>query len=561
MKRLFLFLFVSLIGLAPAFSQFEVDKLNATLGDEINVTKGKIVTIVGETNGKIYALANKKDKYFLNVFGSSKMNLISMKEIKMPSTAKKELNFERVELLDDKIYLIGSRYIKSKKTYVLNAFSISENGQVKQGAKRLFSVKTEKHSEKGQFFFKLSPDKKQIVVMHATIHSKKNQAHYQVRLFDKNLVRIASKNERVNFADRKNAELNIADFDVNIHGDLFVAVSESYYDKKKKKNFDNFVVFAYKKAKEYQKEIIKVDLSDNKVLNSSIMANSDNTLNLFGYYAPSKNNGKAKVGLKGVYAASIDLKDNKVININFNDFDYATKEQIIGKRKAAKDKALKPFYSIRNIIEKEDGGLLLLSESGMTIYGKTQNALVVAVTPVTYIRNEVIVTSLDRSGKTEWTRVIPKKQKASSQTLSVGLAMGAGASNGGVAMTVGASITIPLAQMGKGPEYLSFIPFYHNGELLVLFNDNAKNSGVTKVDDAKFMTRFNNSVPTVFKFDKAGNVKRIDTNGVDKNRLVVRPGVYHRKNPGHYIIYASRKSQNKLGRIILKGSQKGNATL
>ena len=58
-------------------------------------------------------------------------------------------------------------------------------------------------------------------------------------------------------------------------------------------------------------------------------------------------------------------------------------------------------------------------------------------------------------------------------------------------------------------------------------------------------------MPTLFQFDNQGKITRKDPEEVIKNELVIRPGVYYRKSNKEFIIYASRKSQDKLGRMTL----------
>ena len=55
-----------------------------------------------------------------------------------------------------------------------------------------------------------------------------------------------------------------------------------------------------------------------------------------------------------------------------------------------------------------------------------------------------------------------------------------------------------------------------------------------------------------FVFDDKGNITRKDPEEVIKNELVLRPAVFYRKTQDEYIIYSSRKKQDKLGRMILE---------
>jgi hypothetical protein len=59
-------------------------------------------------------------------------------------------------------------------------------------------------------------------------------------------------------------------------------------------------------------------------------------------------------------------------------------------------------------------------------------------------------------------------------------------------------------------------------------------------------------LPTLFVYDEKGNATRKDPSEAKDNELVIRPGVYYRKSDNEIIIYASRKKQNKLGRLFIK---------
>ncbi|MBP8157993.1 MAG: hypothetical protein KAX93_06420, partial [Flavobacterium sp.] len=127
-----------------------------------------------------------------------------------------------------------------------------------------------------------------------------------------------------------------------------------------------------------------------------------------------------------------------------------------------------------------------------------------------------------------------------------------GAIGGGGNFSVGVAMSIPLAQMGKGPEYLGAIPIYKDGVLNIIFNDNVKNKGITDIEEIKSLGNYNNAVPTLFVFDSKGQITRKDPEDVVKNELVLRPGVYYRKNQSELIIYSSRRKQDKLGRLFME---------
>ena len=78
-----------------------------TYGEELPEDKQKIVKIIGESDNKIYAIGLKdKEDYFLKIFDSKSMKLISSNQIVIPQISDREIDFEDVFLL------IGNTTIK-----------------------------------------------------------------------------------------------------------------------------------------------------------------------------------------------------------------------------------------------------------------------------------------------------------------------------------------------------------------------------------------------------------------------------------------------------------------
>ena len=540
---LMLFLCVSFMN-----AQDQIGNIFIDYGDEITEEKGKIVYIIGEANNKIYALGLKgKKNYFLKVFGADKMNMLSNNPIILPKVKNKKLTFEDVILLDDKLYILGSVFDRKNKQFNLEAIPVSETGKLGSNIVNLFRSSVAKGSARGSFYFKSSPDRKKLLVMHAGLYKKEDAIKYNLKLIDADLNIIAKHSEKVNFVDKNRYEFDISDFSVNNNDDIFLVTNESYFNRKEKTTFENIEVHIFKKSNGYIKEEISVDMSGNEIINCKMMATSNNKLQLVGFYSKLRKSGKSKRKLEGVYNGTIDLTSNKALPFKFNKFDYETKVQLIGERRAAKDKDVKPLYRIHTLIEKEDGGIIMLSEYSLVIVGKSSGFGPISVTPVTYVKNEIIITSLANDGTIEWTNVVAKEQKATA--INVGLAIVA--SSGNASFTVSAGISIPLFALGKGPEYLSAIPIYKEGKLTILFNDNIKNKGVTSMDKIKSLGNYNKSVITAFEFDSKGELTRIDKESAVKDRLIIRPQIYFDLFDDEYIIYSSKKSVDKLGRLFV----------
>ena len=546
MKKYYI-LFITILCFSALNAQTKFGPINLEYGKEIVENKEKIVRIAGETGEKIYTLATKGKKHFIKVFNSKEMELLATNEIVFPELNDKELNFEEFMLIGSKIYAFGSLYNRKSKEFNLIAVQISEDGIATDISKKIFDTKVTKKSERGAFYFRKSPNNNKLMIMHASLFDKEEVIQYEVKLIDADLNIITSHLEKVPFEDRKDLEFSISDFDVSLDEDLFLVINESYRDKKQKKNIEKFEVHAFKKNNGYKKEIITVNFDGKEVINCEMLATSAGLLQLVGFYSSVNKRGKANWKLKGIYACTIDINNNEISNLKFNEFDLDTKTKLLGERRAKKGKDVKPYYSTHSLIEKKDGGLILLSEYKLVIIGRTQGFGPLGVTPIQYITNEIIVTSLNPDGTVKWSNVIAKKQKAAFSALSIGIFGFAGNSN----FSVGVGISIPIAVLGKGPEYLSAIPVYENDHLTVVFNDNVKNIGVTDIEEIRSLGNYNKAIPTAFIFDENGTITRKDPEELQKDRLILRPGVYHRKNSKEYIIYASKKSKDKLGKMII----------
>ena len=151
-------------------AQNKIDKIDITYGEEIADDKGKIVKIIGEANNKIYTLILKgKEDYFLKIFDSKAMKQISFNQLVFPSVNDKELDFEEIVLLNDKIYAIGSVFHRKEKKFTLVGIEISEKGTLSNNMTTLFESTVANKSDRGGFYFKSSPDNKMLLVMHTAL--------------------------------------------------------------------------------------------------------------------------------------------------------------------------------------------------------------------------------------------------------------------------------------------------------------------------------------------------------------------------------------------------------
>lgn len=542
----FIFFVCSCISLN---AQNKIEKISMTYGEEITDDYGKIVKLIGESNNKIYSLVLKKTNYFLKIFDSKAMKQISLNPIVLPELNDKDLEFEEMVLMNGKLYVVGSVFHRKDKKFTLVAIPVSENGVLSTNMITMFESIVARSSDRGSFYFRKSPDDQMLLVMHTALFEKEDAMKYEIRLFDENMKTAFDTEDKVSYDDnKKDYQFSISDFDLNNKDDVFLVVNEGYRDKKLKEKKEKVELHIFKKGNDYKKEVVKIDIVDKEIINCRMLATSKNDIKLTGFFSSVRDNGKANKELKGVYNITVNLNNNTTENVKFNEFDMPTKVKLLGQRRANKGKDVKPLYTIHTVIEKNDGGLIVISEYQMIYVGQKSGIGPLGLQPITFTKNEMIVNSLKPDGSLEWSNVVAKEQSASVTVASFNLF--GGGSNG--TFSVGVAMGIPLAMMGRGPEYLSAIPIYRNGQLNILFNDNVKNKGITDIEEIRSLGNYNNAVPTLFIFDANGNITRKDPEEVIKNELVIRPGIFFRKSDNEYLIYASRKSKDKIGRMILE---------
>lgn len=187
MKRLLLIATFLLLGTSGFYAQNKLDKINLTYGEELADDGQKIVKIVGESDSKIYALAVKKDDFFIKIFESASMKMISSNEIVIPKVNGKEVDFEEIFLLKDKLYVIGSVYNKKEKIFTLVGTEVSDKGVLNKNGTTLFTAEVEKKSLRGNFYMRLANDENSLLIMHTSAFKKEDAVKYEIKLFDDKL--------------------------------------------------------------------------------------------------------------------------------------------------------------------------------------------------------------------------------------------------------------------------------------------------------------------------------------------------------------------------------------
>lgn len=546
MKKLILLVLIVCTNLPSAFAQSNENfgNIKVEFGELTNKYSGDLIKIIGETETNIYGLSLKgKNNYYLLTYDPKSMQITNETEIDLPKVEGKKVELDDLVLVGDNVYVIGSFYkAKTKESYLV-AFRFKNNLTLDKNEIVLFASEAEKHSEKGSFAFKTYKRNKKLLAVYGAVSRKSETLNVEIALFDEALTEVTRHSEAIEF-DKKSRELelDIHDFILTKNEDILLSINQGYRDPKEKIRVENFEIVSYKKEKDYLKESIKVPLPDKYILTSSLIQPENNLLQIVGYYGITSSRGRQNLKyLGGIFDVVVNLDTKQIENEVFNYFDDQTRIDILGERKARRGKEIINNYSILNTLKLSDESTIIVSEYRTFELTGTTGIGPLMMNNFQANYNEIIVTKLDKNGNAVWNKVIPKEQKAKYSTLHVLAAA--------VSFNIAIGAQIPITAMGKGPEFIGFIPLAFNDDLYFLFSDNPKNEGIINVDEAKPMTNLNKSVPTVFKITKDGELTRYDPEEAKKQDVLIMPGIFGRNAADDVIIYASKKSKECLGRL------------
>lgn len=526
-------------------AQHKVGNVNLDFGETIKNTDGSLIYIAGVVDNTIYGLANTKKKYFLQSFDNSTKAFKKSVLLKLDKINGNKVFIEDVAVIEDKAYVMASYYDKKSKQNKFIAKEILKDLKLGK-TKTLLTVDVKNKKKKGVFVFDRSYDDVNYFVSHIGIIEKEEKLTYKFSLVDKGLNEVLTDDYSTSFEDRKDLVFDYSSFAVNEYGDVFITTTETYRDKKAKTTVNNITLHSYLANNGYKKDELKINLSGKKALNCNLIETKDNVVHLVGFYSDLKSSGKAESGLAGIFDITADYKNQSITKKTFNTFTFDVKKKLIGERRAKKGKDLKPFYRNTHLIEKENGGIIVLSEYYLRVIGRSSGIGPLSFTPITYIANEIIVTSLNQDGTLQWSNVVPKEQQVTVQEMSIGLSGFASSGN----VTVSASIMFPLTVLGRGPEYLSSLPLYHNGKLTLIVNDDPKNIGIIDMDDVKKVRNVNKMIPVAFIFDEhTGELERIDPKDFEKRQIVIQPLTNYGVSNKEVIIYGSNNKGSRLGTL------------
>lgn len=518
------------------FDNIELDFSEATAKET-----GNIMSIAGELKDSIYALSRTKKEFFFQTFDSETKELTSSKPFKI----EKDYEIRDYIIVGEKVFLMLSSFNEVSKSYHFIAKEIKDNQIINSTI--IFSIKSESRSRKGEFLYKLSEDASKYLVTHVNKNYRNPSVDYTLVLVDENLDKVFTDTNTIASQEKRVWSFKVSDTKFNKNGDIFLTIIESYRDKSEKNKFNKATIYSYQANNNFNRREVKIELKDIYLADCSIIPTRDNRLHIIGFYSSLKKNAKRQWYLKGIYDIVINNQNKEIIKKNFHEFpDYLYDVYGVNKRK--KERGL--FYSESGgmnieFIERNDGGIILLSEGISKGEPNTLGIWPLAWTTYNFSAGHVILTALNSDGTLDWDDFIPKIQWLSIDVFGVQLIPIRNYTRSG-------TMNFPMVEMGTGEEYLSILPIYKNGKLTVLYNDHHK----TTEDNLRILEGINRMETVAYSFDdKTGEATRYDFDEVDKfdkQQLRLKPLIRYKVSNSKYLIYGGNKKENALGELRIK---------
>ena len=254
----------------------------------------------------------------------------------------------------------------------------------------------------------------------------------------------------------------------------------------------------------------KISLDEKFITDCSFTLTDDDIIVCTGFYSE-----KGTASIKGTFFMTIDPETKSVISKGVTDFDAEFLKLFVSDNKAEKGAELSNF-DLDEIILREDGGAILIGEKYyITQHTSTNPTTGSTTTTTTYHYNDIIVININPDNSVAWATKIPKKQASSSGF------------------------------------YLSYASHVKDDMIYLIFNDNEKNLD-EKNPDKIYSYDGKNSYATLVSIQADGEWNKSALFSNKEEGVIMRPVVSEQINKDELIIYAEKGKKYVVGKVTFE---------
>lgn len=511
-------------------------------GESID-SKTEILRIIGEDEDKnVYALGYKSKTYYLEKYKGDALAPSFSKELIFPEISGTKQRLLNIYLMEDVIIALSEVYLKKADKYEVNAYTISLSGIMDKEPKRILSIDAKTRSKSGVTESKISEDRKLIMVSNVSFDSK-DQNDINIQIFDSQFKLVNSQEEKVTIKrPGEKAYVTIANFVLNNTGSMYYTKEVMFY--KGAFSFSSSILndrdyFVVRLSENGGKKEIPVELKNLKVAQMGLKIDENNNVKLGGFYYKKQSRGLFKgIYLRGSFFVLIDGKTQEKIAESSAEFDDDMMLEYRSEKQLDKGVYLDNRFYVKELVNKDDGGTLIIAEYFTVVYGQSNGLL----QPVTYTYGDMVVVDVDKKGNIQWSKTIFKNQIYQQTRLNLGMATG------------GLAVMFSIPVSNDETVYFSYLVDIVDGNIIFIFNDHGANTDLSvKRRKIKPMTNPKKGIPMMVSIDKYGKVKKELLANSLKGDVIMRPRVsYKNTETDEIVIYGSKKGDDKLGRLTIR---------
>ncbi len=419
MKRTIITLHILMISVLFAFGQETTSKAKLSYGEEFADKRFNFINEMFYSNESGYYALSKNIRSVRNAYDlyhfSKDLDLIDVVELDL-YYKDNTLDFRFAKMINEKLYVFTSfRNDKTDKYYLFCQPIDPKRLETVGDPKVIAEIDFSGHSRYFARLYdvKISRDSSKILVYYNLPYDKKENEQFGFVVYDNNFKRLWKRDVELQYADELiDLQYYQPDNNGNVHVVAKVYNEKSRESRKGKPNF-KYVILNYLNDNSDANAYV-VNIDQKFVTDLIITSANPENIQCTGFYS---NLGTQSI--VGTFYITFNSLTNETITQKIEEFDigFLTKGMSKKKTKKAKKKKSKgkdferKYFELRDLIIKQDGGIILLGEQSYTVVQRSTTSSGQVTTRVYDYFNDVIIVSFDKNGEVLWTDKVHKFQK------------------------------------------------------------------------------------------------------------------------------------------------------
>lgn len=522
-----------LLAGALLFTGLSAQKVDVKWGAPLDL-ETSIQRFLAEQNGKYFTLSTHKDDLYLERYNSASFKQEFSKKIEIPELDGKEQDIESIIYLKNRFLLFTSLYNNKLNTFTVHAYSFNSEGVMSKDSPELFSIEANSRAEGGEVNFLISEDSTRILVTHYAYFKKEKMQHITLTVLDETLKKLTEAKEE--FPVKEDGQYHlVSNYAINNSGEIFLLHMEVTPAVKKVPSKTKFTILSFGIDGKRQKDF-PIDLEGKRIDRLSFAFDVNQNLLVSGFYEQKAGSGIFKYsGISGTFFMSIDKSTGQEKAKSFQDFDKDILESYFEPKQLEKGALLPNNFLPRQIVQKEDGGVICVYEQYSYSYSSGNGQAV----EMTYY-GDLLVTNVNPDGTIKWVKIIPKRQLFVQRKASVGL--GVGFVSASYMFNIKSDQTI----------YYSYLLAITGDQIVFVFNDDPVNKDIQPAYDTEVLKKIKGAVPMMVSLSESGNLSKKTLFEATDFDIIIRPRIAFQSSDTRILIYGSKGDTDKFGVLTVQ---------